>query len=1007
MRKTTLTTILLALAAAALSQISDNPTVSGPNPPLEQPAAAPDAPAPANTAAAGSDPAPPKPEAPSPEIPAAEASVGSVTPEAATDGSPVNDARPSREQRLAAIQESTRLREPAAIEGPSSTDRPLPEMRLLAQASTPESTQSPPQPPPPGGAPDARPPEDDRQPSMREGESRGERPSGEGFGSGRRFGGRGPGGPGFGGPGFGGGPPGGPVGPGGAPGEASSDTMVIEGDKVALQFPNNPVADLLGIYERLTTMTLVKDTSIFEGATISLVTPAPVERTEAIRLIEAALLTNGYAIVIDPDGKSARILPARTQGATTVQFSHGVTFYQSERELPTGETLVTYFMPLENLSPQDAGQILANHVGLSVYGRMTPVLTPPGLLITESATIVRQLISIKEAIDGSSSASSLITKFIPIVYADAAIVAQIVQATVNAQAQEQEAKGLVTLRGSPVSQPQPPSGSSGSTPSSGSSSSSSSSSRSSSSSSSSRDGVQQIGGGSAPPPMPSAQVVADTRLNQVLVVASPEDYTYIASLIAQFDRPLETEEPYERPLRYASAVDILPALVDVLQEASSGTPTQLPGGGTLATQRQQVQASSASQLLGGVRGSTTRGGQVLSTAAAAGGVDDGTGSTTAARPDLIQGPTEDNAPLSFLIDKTRLVADPMANSILVMGRKENIEKIDQLIDKLDRRPAQVYLATVIGQMTLEDGMQTGIDYITRFNRGGSDVGMAASSIFRRDNIITGNAITDMRDNLITSAFGPATGFNMYGAIGDSLDVFVNALETNTEFKVLSRPSVFALNNKKAVITSGQLIPVPSQIVTNTAGNINGLNVTTNVVYRDVVLKLEVVPLINDKGEVSLTIAQVNDTVIGTQRVEPNDIPIIGTEQLVTTVTVPNGNTVVLGGLISEERRVDTQGIPIISRLPVLGKLFREDVESNKRRELLIFIQPQVVTDENSLFDFSRKEDMRTKVGADAAVAFPQTVSGPVDEQMLPTPPPSRAGVLNRLFRRPNRSPLNR
>ena len=81
-----------------------------------------------------------------------------------------------------------------------------------------------------------------------------------------------------------------------------------------------------------------------------------------------------------------------------------------------------------------------------------------------------------------------------------------------------------------------------------------------------------------------------------------------------------------------------------------------------------------------------------------------------------------------------------------------------------------------------------------------------------------------------------------------------------------------------------------------------------------VLKLDVVPLLTADGEVTLTIAQVNATVIGTQLVEPNVIRIIGTEQIITTVNIPDRNTIVLGGLISEEEKKDTKGMPFLSRI---------------------------------------------------------------------------------------------
>jgi general secretion pathway protein D len=802
-------------------------------------------------------------------------------------------------------------------------------------------------------------------------------PSGGGFGPGGGFrGGFGRRG-GFGGPGG--------EGMGATPGEG--ETFTITGDQVMMQFAANPVADILAIYEKLTGLTLIKDTSIFEGAQISLVTPKPVPKEEAIKLIEASLLTNGYAIVTEPGGKSAKILPARSQSANAVQFSHGVQFYTSPKDIPDNESIVSYFMKLDFLTPEDAATMFSGHVGLGAYGRITAVTTPPGILITESATVVKQLISIREAIDIGDTGSSLVTKFIPIKYADAATIAQIIQATLTAQAQEKETKGVNTIRGSAGSDgrdnrdnrndnnnaPRP-------------------------SQPVFINGVQV--NPNAQSPQPSAQVVADTRLNQILVVSSPADYTYIASLIGEFDKPLEVVEPYERKLRYAAALDVLSAVVDLLQEVNTGT-TQLPGGGTIQQQRQQALATNSSQLLGGRSTTGTRGGTVGSTSAAAASSD--TASTTStsigSRADVISGPTENNAPVSVLVGKTRVVADPMANTILVMGRKEDIDKANSLLDKLDRKPAQVYLATVIGELTLTDGYTFGVDYLAAMSRAGDGVNLSGSSITNRQDILTGNALTraiaDQRTNAITNAFGPAAGLNLYGAIGDSFETFLNAIETTNKFKILSRPSVFALNNKKAVITSGRQIPVPSQQTTFANNNAAQGNTTTTIEYRDVVLKLEVVPLINADGEVTLTVAQVNDTVVGTQLVQPNEIPIIGTEQLVTSVTIPDRNTIVLGGLISEQKTLDKQGIPVLGKIPGLGKLFRTDTNAIVRKELIVFIQPQVVTDNNTVRATSLNEDYRTKVGGEAAQRFPQIVPPPTPEPVVE----KKKNFFQRMFNR--------
>ncbi len=782
----------------------------------------------------------------------------------------------------------------------------------------------------------------------------------------------------------------------GAAGEAES--FQITGDNVMMQFANNPVADLLAIYEKLTGYTLIKDTNIFEGATISLVTPKQVPKAEAIKLIEASLLANGYAIVTEPGSNSAKILPARNQSANAVQFSHGVRFYTSAKDVPDGESIVSYFMKLDFLDPEDAATMFSGHVGLGAYGRITPVSAPPGLLITESATVVKQLIGIREAIDLGDTGSSLVTKFIPIKFADAAVIAQIIQATLNAQAQEKETKGVNTIRGAAASDgrdnkggdnkdaPKPPS--------------------------SAQNNSQQSQNQNALNPQPSTQVVADTRLNQILVVASPLDFTYVASLIAEFDKPLDTTEPYERKLKYAAAIDVLSALVDRLQEVNAGT-TQLPGGGTIQQQRQQVLATNSSQLLGGRTTAGTRGGVVGNTASSAAGSDTAsaagatnttsttsTGGAVGSRADVVSGPTENNAPVSVLVGKSRIVADPMSNTIIVIGRAEEIAKVDALLDKLDRKPSQVYLATVIGELTLTDTYLSGLDYISSL----TNKNFTASSITNRTDILgtsssavgaaAGRAVSDIRTNAITSAFGPSSGLNLYGAAGSGLNIFLNALQTNSNFKILSRPSIFALNNKKAVITAGKQIPVPSTQTqfSSVAGAIP--QSTTQIVYRDVVLKLEVVPLINVDGEVTLTISQINDSVVGSQLVQPNLVPIIGTEQLVTSVTVPDNNTIVLGGLISESKNLTKTGIPVLGKIPGLGKLFNTNNDTIIRKELIVFIQPHVVTDNDNLRAASFSEDVRTKSGADSAKRFPQV---PPPDTTPPAPPPKKKNFFQRLF----------
>jgi type II secretory pathway component GspD/PulD (secretin) len=330
------------------------------------------------------------------------------------------------------------------------------------------------------------------------------------------------------------------------------------------------------------------------------------------------------------------------------------------------------------------------------------------------------------------------------------------------------------------------------------------------------------------------------------------------------------------------------------------------------------------------------------------------------------------------VGKTRLVADVQANKLIAYGPREDLAKITSLLERLDHKPPQVYLAVIIGQLTLGDDMDFGVDYLRQFKAGGS--GNYAGSFITLDSLA--KSITDARNPIIKPPLSALTGLNVYGQIADGVDAFVRALETTQRFKILSRPAIYAANNKKAVITSGRRIPVPTSSITDLA---NTNSVRTSINFQDVVLKLEVIPLINSNKEVSLTIAQVNDTVVGEQKVAENIVPIIGTERLLTTVTVANRSTIVLGGLITENEEKSTNGIPYLSRIPILGHAFKSTRTKKARKELIVFIQPVVVEDNEAAAANSLNEDYRTDIGGDAADIFPREPV-PVQERQIVVPP---------------------
>jgi type II secretory pathway component GspD/PulD (secretin) len=311
-----------------------------------------------------------------------------------------------------------------------------------------------------------------------------------------------------------------------------------------------------------------------------------------------------------------------------------------------------------------------------------------------------------------------------------------------------------------------------------------------------------------------------------------------------------------------------------------------------------------------------------------------------------------------------------------------------ILDRLDQRPQQVYLSTVIGQLTLKNDLTFGVDWTQTFKKLGGGNGFASSNlnvagISGLGSTSAGSApLIDPRQILTTAAIPGLQGLAIYGSITDSLRVFIRALDNRDNFTVLARPAVYTANNKLAIITSGQRIPYPattlSNVVTSTTTTPNTSAVSATVEFIDVSLRLEVIPLINSNHEVTLKVAQTNDSENGFANISGNQVPIINSQRLTTTVTIPSGATIILGGLIQDSHDKADNGIPYLSRIPYLGNLFKTHTQSHTRTELLIFIQPTIVNTDWQTVSQSIKEERRTQLGPSTLpLARPEAVPSPV------------------------------
>jgi len=720
------------------------------------------------------------------------------------------------------------------------------------------------------------------------------------------------------------------------PGPGSGDELV------SYEASNAPITAVLQEYEKLTGKTLIEDSNLMANAvplTISL--PHPVKKSQLIRLIEAALLLNNYALIPGPGENTMKVINLSTGKNAR---SEGVRLYTSPEDMPIGEEIVSYYMPLDHISANEALTVFNTHILPRAYTSFVPITSAQAVVITETTNVIRQLIALKNLIDVPPAATS--TVFVQLLRADAERVADTLSKLLDGGQQ----RAPVPQQGQNVV-------------------------------------IANPGGGTVINGL-QAQLIADTRTNRILIVTRPQNMETLRSLVEAFDQAVPAAQPLEYKLRYISAGEALPVLSDVLTEEYQATGG---AGGTNQQQNQQQQVPQNRTVnLGGRSSSSMNPTQTGTSAGGYSSVSSSAGSVGAGQ-DLLQEPNEQLGPQSVIVGKTRIISDAKDNKIIVIGPPESIQKVRTILERLDRRPQQVYLSTVIGQLSLNNENDFGVDFTQTYKKISDNAGIASSNlsstgtqagIFNQN----GQIAIDPRQ-ILGSGLVPGTqGLAIYGSITDAIRVFVRAVDTRDKLTILARPAVYTANNKRAVISSGQRVPVPGTTLSNVSTN-NILNtsntaaVQSTIEYEDVELRLEVIPLINSSREVTLKIAQINDSLGNNVTIAGNTVPIVNSQRLTTTVTVPSGATVVLGGLINDQISKNESGVPVVDQLPYLGNFFKFQTHTRKRTELLVFIQPTVVESNIETLRASLKEEKRTKVGSDmSSLANPEDYASPAPDE---------------------------
>jgi general secretion pathway protein D len=300
-----------------------------------------------------------------------------------------------------------------------------------------------------------------------------------------------------------------------------------------------------------------------------------------------------------------------------------------------------------------------------------------------------------------------------------------------------------------------------------------------------------------------------------------------------------------------------------------------------------------------------------------------------------------------LFQNVRISADSSNNSIVIYSNQDDYRLIENAVRELDRPPLQVAIEATVAEVTLTDDLNYGVQYyLSSHDLGlGHDNGAvgqlstvtpsttSTTASGTTTSVVTAAATT--AQSALLSSVGP--GFNLLLGPDSNPRAIINALSTITNVKVLSSPSLVVLDNQPALLQVGDEVPITTSsatLLTTTSTVVNSINmVNTGVI-------LKVLPHVHANGSVQLEIEQEISNVVNPS--QQTLTPTISQRRVHSTVAVTSGQTVMLGGLISDSDSNTKSGIPGLNQVQYLGDLFGNTTKSKQRQEIVIFIKPQLI-----------------------------------------------------------------
>jgi general secretion pathway protein D len=626
---------------------------------------------------------------------------------------------------------------------------------------------------------------------------------------------------------------------------------VVEADGeryITMDFQDVDIAVLVKFIGEITGKNFVMDERVKGQVTV--VSPTRVTPEEAYQLFQAVLQVKGFTTV--PSGAAIRIIPTKDAKGTSLR-----TLTDGAAHVPS-EEYITRVVPLNEVDAADVINVLQPLV--SPDGLITASPHTNALIIIDSAANIARLIRLIDALDVPSSRRQ--TVLIPVKYTLASDLADTIQMVL-----EEQTTGAAPPPGKPPA----------------------------------------MGDGR----LHAFRITPDDRTNTLIVQAAGEQMRQIKELAESLDvrLPPGTGRIHVYYLKYASAEDMLPVLLDVI--GAQGGAAQAAS----RTQARQQQSRRGSSLQRAYRPPAPPG----------------------ARQPVRGGQTGPGA-VQFA-DDIRITADPATNALIVTATAEDYELLRGVIERLDIRRRQVNVEAILLEITMDRMRQLGIELQGAIDTP-NGVGIARTNLTNLNDVLTNpGSISGM----LAAALSKRTVMLQDGTKVPAEVALLTALEDDQDINVLSAPNILTTDNEEAEIIVGQNVPFVASRSTDSS---NLANTFATIQREDVGITLRMTPQISEGSMVRLTLFEEVSRLVDNPLLVASDVgPTTTVRSASTTVTVRDGQTVVIGGLISDASTASERRVPFLGDIPVLGNLFKSTSSNGEKINLLIFLTPHIIKDE--------------------------------------------------------------